>query len=527
MKVAYEIETWTGGVQDHSITDEALSIYFKEILTSGVGHFTVTLPSKKGNDKRYDDIALNDTVKIFIGEDTLPGTANFIGKVGKITDTPVKKQWIKTVSGLSQGEILLRRFKYNKFYDGIGASTIVTEWATDLTLGAGEIAADATAVTLEVKTKSYFDLLQGISDYYDAGGSVQKDFYVDVNNNLVWKSRPIRTAGVETLTVGDNILNYAVVKSVDAVKNYITVYGAAEKLLPDDESWTEETTSWTADDGAVDRNQPGQKVGSWYIRGHTGVANSTYSFKRDIPHTTIRDISQVCFWRYNATQCDASYCRLLAPDAANYFQADLGTANDWSWKELPLGPNQIYDVNKNPNGVWTTNGSPNWWDIEYIKFVGSYAVNDKYNGIDNLYFYPIRWSDTRENPASYNAYGFRELEVTDDKLHSDADCEERARTLLSQLKDPPTQITALVKGNENILVGDRLSMTLPNEGISGVNYDVLAVEQSYVKPNTWTTKATMVNSANTREEVATNPLRIIANLHKRLKAMNLSELAVK
>jgi len=359
----YQIETWTGGVKDHTITGEAIGIYTKEVLTDGVGHFKLSVPTVKGiaNPYYYDDIALNDKVKIWFDYDSVSGDPDFIGFVERIS-APLSTQsgWIREISGFSQGGVLLRRFKTDKFYDAVGFATIVTEWANDLSLGTGDIAADATAVTLEVKTKTYFDLLREISDYWvNAGTQLKKDFYVDVDNDLVCKNRPLRSVGVETLTVGTDIERYHVLRDASFVKNDITVYGAAEKKLPDDESWTEETTNWTADDGTVGRHNVGQQVGTWYIRGHTGAADNSYAFKRDIPRVTIRDISQVCFWRYNATNCSTSNCRLRAPDASNYFQADLGnTSADWSFKQLSMGPNHIYDAAENPNGTWTETGSP-------------------------------------------------------------------------------------------------------------------------------------------------------------------------
>jgi len=118
------------------------------------------------------------------------------------------------------------------------------------------------------------------------------------------------------------------------------------------------------------------------------------------------------------------------------------------------------------------------------------------------------------------------MEVTDDKLHSDSDCQKRAETLLYQLKDTPTQITMTVNGNSNILIGDRLSITLANEGISAANYDVLAVEQIF-DLNCWITRATMIDSANVRAEMETSPLRTMRRLHKQLRELSLSELIVK
>jgi len=71
-----------------------------------------------------------------------------------------------------------------------------------------------------------------------------------------------------------------------------------------------------------------------------------------------------------------------------------------------------------------------------------------------------------------------DLVVIDDNLRSDAECESRANTLKAKLKDPTTQIDVLTTLNLNILIGDRLSMTIPAEGIAAANYDVLSVEHT-------------------------------------------------
>lgn len=532
MKPVYKIETKTGAVLDHTITDEAVSIYFKEILTSGVGHFSFSVPAMKGKNYYYDDIAVNDTVRIWLCYDTVPANPHFIGKVGKISgllSTPTGL--IRTVSGLSQGEILLRRQKKNKFYNAIGASTIVTEWATDLGINhAADITADATAVTLEVKTKTYFDLLQWISDYWaNAGSQIKKDFLVDLDGHLHWKTRPIRTAGVETLTVGENIISYLVDRLVENVRNDITVYGAAEKPIPvDKDSWTETLDNWSASVGTVALSAAGPKKGAQAIRG-TNDATTFSTFKRTIPRQTIRNINNLYFWLWTLNTCTWCKLRIHAPDNANYFEKTLDkTSNAWHFQDLALGPNMEYDAVDNPNGIWLKQGSPNWWDMQALEFHSLFSIaSNQYNEVDALYFFPERWTDNATDAASIAAYEQRDLEVTDDKLHSDSDCQKRGETMLFQMKDPPTQITVTVAGNDNILVGDRLSMTIPAENISAANYDVLSVEQSLTTNGGFRTKATMVDSANVRAEMETSPLRTLAKLYKQVKAMNINELTVR
>jgi len=521
----YKIETLTAAVLDHTITNEAANVYSKEVITDGIGHFMFTVPSGPiAGDYKFNDIALNDIVKIYLGYQSKPysATPDFIGRVGKISG-PLSSEtgYLRIISGLSQGEILLRRFKKNKYYNAVGASTIVTEWANDLGIfGAGDITADATAVTLEVRTKNYFDLLQGISDYwFNAGNQIKKDFLVDVDGHLHWKTRPIRVAGVETLTVGDNIINYAVNRDIDAVKNDITVYGAAENFLPvDKDSYTEALAGWTATSGALTLQATPFGVGAWYIRCNNAGGNIV-DFEYDLPHITIRDINKVCFWEWVAAfGAGTGYVDLFAPDNANYFRASAPKAGAWTFRERSLGPSQVYHVDENPNGIWTEVGTPNWWDIEKIRFYADFGGVGQSMFVDLMYFHPVRWTDNATDAASIVSYDQRDLEITDNNLHSDSDCQKRGEALLYQMKDAPTQITVTVPGNTNILVGDRLSMTIPAENISAANYDVITVEHS-IASNGFTTKAVMVDSGNIRQPIALTSIRLLSDLNRYVREL--------
>ena len=520
------VEVWApgGGSALYTIND-AVGIYYKELITDGIGNFNFACYSHKdfSGTYTYPNINLGDTVKIWLNYDTIVGDPNFIGVVTKrsgpiLTETG----WLRRIAGLSQGEILLRRFKTNKYYTGVGASTIVTEWATDLSLGTGDITVDATPVTLEVRTKTYFDLLREISDYwYDAGTQIKKDFWVDLNGDLVWKTRPFRTTGVESFSMSDFLADPLVERELDAVKNNIIVYGVAEKPIPaDKDAWTDSLDDWSASAGTLSLGAP-PIVGANTIKCYTGGAADTCTFKRVIPRQTIRTLSTVYFWKAFFGVISTAQFRLLAPDTSNYFEADLGTvgAGTQEFKTFALGPNNEYHATANPDGVWTKTGTPNWWDIQGIQFHVVHTTNDWYDHVDGCYFYPERWSGTATDATSQTLYEQRDVEVTDDKLHSDGDCQKRAETLLYQLKDPPIQVTINVQGNDNVLPGDRLTVTIPSEAITAQPYDVLAVENLFDLEN-WVTTATMVNSANWRVPLQ---LRQHIEMRRRLRELSMDE----
>ena len=515
----YKVETYTGALLDHTITSDA-TVYFKESLTDAVGLFSILVPN--GGSYTYKDIALHDKVKIYVDYDSVPVNLNFTGYVTMISGYTTNRGFMRRIDGLSQGEILLRRFKTNTYLDGETAHDIVDDViAADLGLGDGDIGVEATAETHEVRTMRYFDLLKNVSDYYDAGGNVTKDFYVDIDNDLVWDDRPLRAAGVETLTVGGNIKSYNVIRDVAPVKNNITVYGAAESWLPaDKDGWSEALTNWAADAGTLSLQASPLGVDAWSIRCNNAVGNID-DFTLDMPtKVTIRDINHLRFWAWVAAiGVGDGYVMLYAPGSSGaYFQATVPKDGAWTWYDLPLGPQHVYDADENEDGVWTMVGAPNWWDIDEIRFYADFGAVGQSYYVNLLHFYPVRWSDTASDGGSQASYGRRDMEVTDDNLHSDAACEVRSETLLYQLKDPPTQIDVVVTGNNNVLAGDRLSMTIPSEDIAAASYDVFSVEQTF-DDKSWLTSASMMNSANIRRAVDTQTAQMVGTLRVKLNEL--------
>lgn len=536
-KPVYKIEVWEPGGASalYTIEKDIISIYCKEVVTDGVGNFNFVVPTKKnGSSYYYNDINVYDTVKIWLGYDSIGDTDDpiFVGKITKIS-APLSTQqgYVRLISGLSQGEILLRRFKRDTLWEATGASTIVTELANDLGLGTTEIETDTTSVDLHVETKSYFDILKFVSDYwYDATTQIKKDFYVDINNNLVWKSRPIRTSGVESFTVGDNIVSYNVFRDIENVRNSIKVFGVADKAFPSDfDQYTEQDgTETPADDGwaieigdGVEWNST-NKVGSESLRAYGTVA--TILEASWTPPSAFNLQAKGCydyihFW-FRKNDSNSFVVQLYAPDVNNRFQTplgkplDYGVTNEFKEHTLPVGLKH--------DSEWRKIGNPSWESIPEIRwFIGVTGGTLEFY-VDGLYFGGARYSGTASDSTSQTNYGQRDLEVTDDRLLSDDACGKRAETLLLQKKDPPTQIELVVPGNTNVLVGDRLSITIPAENISSASYDVFMVEHSF-SARGFITKATMVNSDTVRTPVKTNVIHTLIDSYQKLRELSRDE----
>lgn len=524
-----KVEIWEPGAGSalYTFTNTLKSIHTQEIVTDGVGHFNLTLPTQEGLTYHYNDIDLHDTVKIWLGYDTVPAvpTWTFIGKVGNISaPCNTGEGYVRVISGLSQGEILLNRLKRNKTYTAVDADIMVAAWANELGLGVADIEVDTTDVTMEVATKTYFDLLQEISDYYvDGVNDIKKDFLVNVNNNLVWKARPMRTAGVSTLAIGSNIMGYNVTRQKDPVKNDIVVYGKLWLMEPElQDEWTDDPlhANWSLPVGtAVTVVAGDNKVGSHYVKATAAIISGTQT-EVNVKFTFPNVLHQGLHGQYDTlgvylrTPIIATPNKMriyLVDSAGYYFYTDFikYTTTDWEYKTFPLGITQTYS-DEYPDGIWHNPGSADWLNLAYIQFNQIWDNQDITSSIriDDLWFKTKRARGVASNAGSKTAYGTRELEVIDDRLRTDADCATRAETLLYQKMAAPVQIDVSVLGDTNILVGDRLPLSIPAENILAVNYDIISVGHTLTAEKFYTS-ATAVNSENIREPVDNSTVRTI------------------
>jgi hypothetical protein len=497
----------------HTITDDVLNCAFTDICTTDVGSFTFTVPTINGLNNAYDNIGNNYLVQIELGYDG-SYTHLFSGRITDFTTQTAKDQVVRVFEGKGLGATLERRFKRNKRWQNVAASDIVLELVLELS-GEGELSGstitnDATEETITVDTESYFDVLKKVSDYwYDGSTKVTKDFGIDKTNHLFWKSRPIRTVGVETIT---NIANYTLKAAILGSKNDITVYGAASAPYPlNRDAFTESATAvgWVANNGTVTGATGGIGVKEGTYRIHT-EANSTISISYVLPKRIfLRDINRINFWYNHNAYGPKVY--LYAPDSSNCFYANLTAADStWAFFEGSLGENSEYDADERPTGIWYKVGDPNWWDIEEIAFISTTSVGVFTFDFDKLYFYPERWVANATDPTNIGVYEKRESEYRDDKLLTLEECTKRANTLLYQQKDRVLRLDFTVPGNINILLGDRLTIDLPRDNITAQPFDVVSVTQAYNKsPIGFQTTVHTLGTADTRRLPPLTPLESI------------------
>jgi len=556
----YKVEIWEpgGGSALHSITSEAILVASKEALSDNVGSFTVVLPLQVSGAWKYYNVDLHDIVKIWYGYDTISGNPNFVGRVTDIS-APIDSGdpsvgYTRRITGLGNGEVLLRQLKTNKIWLATAVSTIASDLIDDLPPLTKDI--DPTTdppltMNYEVDSKTYFDILREISDYWvDASNQVKRDFWVNWNNVFKWKSRPVRTGGVESFDVTSNVKSYKVLRNISSVFNNIKVYGRYGTIaVPGDNGRTEPSNmdawtynnGWIADYGTYEPDTVSKMVGADSLKAKSdnwGVVDVQhrslirYNLANLVSGYGKAKYLTLNFYYRKTTSVATRQLRLYAPDASNYFYLTLADAAAWAWQSYQLGENQEYDATKNPSGVWYKNvgGSPNWAALSWLAFyfenpagVGSQWFD---YGIDGLYFGHGRFRSTVSNSASINTYGQRDLEVVDERLSSDSDCQKRGETMLYQSKDPAVQVEMTVPGNTNVLIGDRLSLTIPCENISSTSFDVLFVQHALGNKQFLTT-FTGVNSVNVRHSVEESTFQMISDLRRAMREIAADKLKSK
>ena len=526
----YKIETYTGAVLDHTITSDAFNINAHDRVTDAIGQFTIALPSGS----QFEDIGLHDTVKIYLGYDATPANPNFVGKVQKIEDGFTKGYgYVRKISGLALGEILLRRIKCGH-YSGMQASNIVKEFAADLSLGDSEVVTETATPPLEFVNETYFDAMQKVSDVWiSAGVQLKKEFDVNASNNLRYKTRPLGTSG-ETLEVGNQIIDYTVRRSLENLKNNITVYGAWDEnfitKVPQDESWTEPTAGggvppeWTATLGTLSMDTVDKVQGTASLKCAAvfgGVTNwkvdfyrylkPQYAFISGNARTITQSFSRLHFQAKgpSAPVNDAVY--LWAPDSSNYFWKAIGWIDSWQTSNFTLPTTDTLSG-------WTKVANAEAGFITAMQFKCEWSGGAFDARLDDLALQGGRFCYSISDPTSITGYGQRDLVVIEDSLKSNAQCEARARTLLYQRKDPITETEISLLGNTNILVGDRIALNLPRASVNA-NFDITEVDHTVTKDGFFT-RLTAIQGAENRYGVSVSPMQEISRLKVAVRGLS-------
>lgn len=514
-------------------------------MNDDLGYFEFVLPKKLSfSTYAFNDVLIGDRVKVWYGytETELTGDPDFAGRIKQCGGTNGQFALIR---GQPLGEILNRRIKSRYVWNAAEADDIAATVASDLSLGATLIATDTTAVTITQDNETYSDILRKTSDYwYNAGTQVKKDYWVDVNDNLVWQARPYRTSGVSTLTYGEDYETYSYITDGTNIKNALAIYGALTPFNPSDtnvygrknpvggDEWTHDNAFWTAVSGSFAASTASTKIGANYTR--LSNASSPYNVESyvTLPSTVhvegVNGYTALEFWS-ERNNTGLGFLRLHAPDSSNYFYVSISWSDSddvWTFHRYSLGKNNEYNADTNPTG-WQSTGSPSWEELTEIDFYCDTTGGPSYVDIDGLCLNFGRWRYAPLSDAtSVSNYEENDQVIIDDNLKSDDECETRAQTILYQNKDPVARFDPVLTGNKNIKIGDRLTIDLTPENISSTYFYVTAVEHT-ITMDGWSTTPTLLGTINTRrvptvtrEEAVTASIKNLQQINRHQKRVN-------
>lgn len=552
----YKIETYTGATLDHEITSDVLQYRFKTALTDQLGNFSFTLPGKKGHSKVFNDIARYDKVKFYAGHGTVSANPLFVGRIESIQNIGAGDRFARVFAGHDLGEAAARLMWHQNSTVGLTAHEAVDKWCDICGFGKTEVAADATAVAIISTTSKLQSLFRDICDY---AGTINKDCYIDVNNNLVWKVRPLRTSGVSSLLEGENIKSYIYTKGdLIEVFNNIYVFGAQERVVdgtktysesldiaptdvPDThKAWDEALTNWAIDSSTdlatLQLDGANRACTDWSIEGqsplYTSPADEWIKMTRGPYGVSIKDTARWNFWYYwfGDAACTLEYVETrLMTDASNYFRLEIAHADlpaDNSSKTFYANIGPTYETaDGTAHNKWIRVGSPSWYDLNYIEFLTHFTGPASHLlrvAVDALYFSGMRWYAHALNGGSQTSYGVRDYVDVDDRLRSNDAAGTKSAALLAQRKDPIDQLDLTIRPfDPNILIGDQIPITLENEDLSIVNFNVIRVEQTMVQDVGFDTVATLVTSDRVRSpSIVAQPNKLLRDLWSRLASVS-------
>jgi hypothetical protein len=414
------------------------------------------------------------------------------------------------VKGRCWGEKLFRRV-ITKTYENMKGEAIVKD-LVDYYVGLSHVRdsteliedTDTTYTLLDYENTPVFDVLRYIASSADKTGTVGFDFRVEPDAKFAFFPRNSKTGSV---SLSELIEESEYRRDIHRIRNRIMTYGARERPYPldvDGRAWSDSLT----EDLTQVNYWLEHPLGKWEpITGNTTMSVETASVfqgAKCAKATCTAYMYYVSFWwvfmdgYVNSNNYPALIFAIKADShhSLNHtIELHDGSGDDnivWRGFSIPKTDEwQIIkvEIGKSHVDEWTEslfNPSGFRWDlIRGVRF----TVNQNYDEygdvwVDMFHFGKGRWearrpSAAQEPTASQTAYGVRELVEVDEELHSDNECDLRAKALLAHLENPAEYITVrstvLDYGTDVLLPADKIHVTLPNENIDA-DYRIISVE---------------------------------------------------
>ncbi len=388
-----------------------------------------------------------------------------------------------SVSGRCWGERLFRRV-VTKTYENVKGEEIVKD-LLDYYVGLSHVrsstelveATDTTYTHLEYNDTPVMDILREIADSADNEGVIGYDFRVAPDGKFEFFPENSKTSSVD---LSERIESSEYSKEIVRIRNRTSVYGAADKSVPADKDlWTESLSpsdgDWTATSGTVGLDDTFKVKGSASVKT---TAQNLYYAACELTLDSGKEVDTDLYptlnlWlsREDAFNGNITLSLYDTDDNAATYEVTVGDEK-WFQTQIPVGT-------KNAD-LWQVPIQFDWRLVNRVRVTCWFDdVGTGNFWVDGLFFGGRRYSSIQENSGSQTNFGLRELVEVNEELCSDLECESHAKALLANLQDPAETLTVKSTvfdyGTTPILAGDKIHVTLPNEGINS-DFRVLSAE---------------------------------------------------
>jgi hypothetical protein len=391
----------------------------------------------------------------------------------KYQSTPIEHYL--TISGRCWGERLFRRVVTTTYQNAKGED--IAKNLLDYYVGLSHVrgsaelveSTDTTYTKLDYSDTPIMDVLQEIAASADNAGVIGYDFRVTPDAKFEFFPKNSKTS---TVTLVDKIESSEYTKEITRVRNRTIVYGVADKSVPaDKDQWTESLTSaagtWTSLSGITSLDANAKVKGFYSIK--TTAENLYFAACiLTLGYSGIVDANQyptLNLWITRSSSFNGNATITLYDTNDNFavYQTTIGADN---WYQIQVG------VGKSNADKWQLPSPINWGRINRVQVSLWFStVSSGSFWVDGLFFGGKRYSSTQNDSTSQNSIGLRELVEVNEEYASDSECESHAKAQLANLKDPAetltVQTTVLDYGSTPILAGDKIHVSLPNEGVDG------------------------------------------------------------
>jgi hypothetical protein len=331
-----------------------------------------------------------------------------------------------------------------------------------------------------------FEVIQKVAEASDKAGVIGYDFRVAPDGKFEFFQRGSKTCSVNLI---DKIENSKIELDIFRVRNKVTIKGAPLRSSPYDkdetvESLTPASGTWycvAGDSQSVDGTVLfGNASGS--IKNSTGV--NYFGAEQLVFNTPVDcDTYPILFLALlRGSALTGPFHIVIFDSGGHQASKTVENVDSIAWSVFKLNVGLKY------NDEWAISAGItfDWKQVTAVRVIGYTDASHtaSYFWIGQCYFTGARYYSNQQDAASQAIYGLRELVDIDEELYGDDECELRAKALLAYYKDPSTNLevssTVLDYGSTPPNHGEMIPITLPNEGISAVDFRINWAEYHYL-----------------------------------------------